>query len=77
MVRVLTMSDFMGILYGWDVKAAVAAVLVALIVAAYAIRPRIQKPDHIRNVDRTMIASIVLLGLIVYLRVLELNEYWG
>lgn len=67
----------MEILYIWDLKATIAAVLALVIVAAYVIRPMLRKSDRIRNLDRTAVACAALFGLIVYLRILELAEYWG
>ncbi|WP_156168331.1 hypothetical protein [Methanoculleus sediminis] len=67
----------METLYGWDSKAVIAAMLALFIIAAYTIRPMLEKPAFIRTMDYTTIACAALLGLIVYLRILELTEYWG
>lgn len=75
--RALTVSGLMELLYNLDLKATVAAVLTFFIVVAYVIHPMIQEPGRIRGVNRMMVVCMALLGLIVYLRILELAEYWG
>ncbi|MCT8336581.1 hypothetical protein FKB36_03485 [Methanoculleus sp. Afa-1] len=67
----------MELLFSWDLKVTIAAILALFIVIAYVIRPMVLRPDRIRCVDCMMIACMALFGLIVYLRILELAEYWG
>ena len=67
----------MELIYVWDLKGTVAAVLVMFIVAGYAFRPMIRRPEQIRTVNRATIACMALLVLIGYLRLLELIEFWG
>jgi len=75
--RALTVSGLMELVYNLDPKDTIAAVLTLFIVIAYVTRPMVQEPGRIRGINRMMVACMALLGLILYLRILELAEYWG
>ncbi|WP_292365242.1 hypothetical protein [Methanoculleus sp. UBA208] len=73
----LAVSSFMYILHAPNLKLFMAIVLVGFFIIVYTIHPVFSRPGYMRNMRRMTIASTALFGLLVALRVLELNEYWS
>lgn len=60
-----------------DLKLFLALALIGFFVIVYTIHPMFSKPRYIRNIHRMAIAGAALFCLVIYLRILELVEYWS
>ena len=77
MIWMFTVSNLMVILYDADLKYFIAVTLVGFFIIVYMIHPVFSKPGYIRNIYRMGIACAGLFGLVIFLRILELVEYFG
>lgn len=73
----LAVSGLLYIFHIPDLNLFMAAVLVGFFVIVYTIHPVFSRPRYIRNIYRMAIVGTVLFGLVIILRILELNEYWS
>jgi len=77
MAWMLTVSNLMAILYDPDLKYFIAATLVGFFIIVYIIHPVFSKPRYIRNIYRMGITCAALFSLVIFLRILELVEYFS
>ncbi len=71
-VWMLTVSGLMSMLHIPDLKMFMATILVGFFIIVYIFHPVFSKPGYIRNIHRMTAVCMVLFGLVIVLRILEL-----